>query len=44
MRLKNKVDEEKMGSPVFLMVLVSSGHAYKREDGVFVIPIVCLRN
>lgn len=44
LRLKKKVDEEKMGSPSFLMVLVSSGYAYKREDGILVVPIGCLRD
>jgi predicted AAA+ superfamily ATPase len=44
LRLKGKVDEEKMGGPAFLMVIVSSGYAYKREDGVLVVPIGCLRD
>jgi predicted AAA+ superfamily ATPase len=44
LNLRKKVDEEKMGSPSFLMVLVSSGYAYKRDDGVLVVPIGCLRD
>ena len=29
----------------FLMVLVASGkYAYRREDGVYVVPIGCLKN
>ena len=44
LRLKNKVDEREMGNPSFLMVLVSSGYAYKRSDGVLVVPIGCLRD
>ncbi len=44
-RLSSKIDVSKMKSPSFLMVLTGVGHyAYKREDGVLVIPIGCLRN
>jgi len=44
LKLRKKVDEDKMGEPSFLMVIVSSGYAYKREDGVLVVPIGCLRD
>ena len=38
-----KIDENIMGKPSFLMVLVGVGsYAYKREDGVFVVPISML--
>ncbi|MBR6079133.1 MAG: ATP-binding protein [Treponema sp.] len=44
-RLSSKIDVSKMKSPSFLMVLTGVGHyAYKREDGVLVVPIGCLRN
>ena len=44
-RLSSKIDVSKMKFPSFLMVLTGVGHyAYKREDGVLVIPIGCLRN
>lgn len=44
-KLKNKIDTEKMNNPSFLMVLVAVGkYAYKREDGVYVVPIGCLKN
>lgn len=34
-----------MKNPAFLMVLTSTGkYAYKREDGVLVVPIGCLKN
>lgn len=40
LKLKARIDEEKMGSPSFLMVLIGVGsYAYKREDGVLVVPI-----
>ncbi len=40
LKLLDKIDEEKMGKPSFLMVLVGVGsYAYKRNDGVLVVPI-----
>jgi predicted AAA+ superfamily ATPase len=43
-KLKDKIDTEKMRGPSFLMVLTSTGFAYRREDGVYVVPIGCLKN
>lgn len=40
-KFAEKVDAEKMGGPAFLAVIVPSGYAYTREDGVHVIPITC---
>ena len=44
--LAEKIDTTKMKKPSFLMVLTAVGDfAYQRkEDGVFVVPIGCLRN
>lgn len=44
--LANKLDSTKMKKPSFLMVLTGVGnYAYKRiEDGVFVVPIGCLKD
>lgn len=43
--LAQKIDTTRMPAPSFLMVLVGVGnYAYRREDGVYVIPIGCLRN
>lgn len=40
-----KIDTTKMNNPSFLMVLTATGkYAYKREDGVYVVPIGCLKN
>ena len=40
LKLSDKIDEEKMGKPSFLMVLVLVGsYAYKRNDGVLVVPV-----
>ncbi len=44
-KLADKIDTTKMKTPSFLMVLTGVGqYAYKREDGVLVVPIGCLRN
>ena len=43
-KLALKVDQEKMGKPSFLMVLTCGEFAYQREDGVFVVPIGCLKD
>ena len=43
-KLEHKIDTNKMKSPSFLMVLTATGDsAYKRSDGVLVIPIGCLK-
>ena len=43
--LAKKIDPEKMKEPSFMMVLIAVGtYAYKREDGVYVVPIGCLRD
>lgn len=44
-KLRDKIDTDKMKAPSFLMVLNGTGkYAYQREDGVYVVPIGCLRN
>lgn len=43
--LANSIDTENMKAPSFLMVLTAVGDlAYRREDGVYVIPIGALKN
>lgn len=40
-----KIDTDKMYAPSFLMVLTGNGDwAYRRQDGVYVVPIGCLKN
>ena len=41
--LNEKVDGESMGEASFLMVLTGTEFAYRRTDGVFVVPLACLR-
>jgi predicted AAA+ superfamily ATPase len=42
-KLKNKIDTNLLKSPSFLMVLTATQYAYKREDGVIVVPLGCLK-
>jgi predicted AAA+ superfamily ATPase len=43
--MAEKIDTDKMNAPSFLIVLVGVGdYAYRRHDGVFVVPIGCLKN
>ena len=42
--LKEKIDEDKMGQASFLMVLTGGQYAYRRNDGVLVVPIGCLKS
>lgn len=45
LKMQNKIDTEKMNKPSFLMVLTATGkYAYKREAGVCVVPIGCLKD
>ena len=42
--LETKIDTDKMNPPSFLMVLTGTGdYAYRRHDGVYVIPVGCLK-
>ena len=40
--LKERIDSEQEGDPAFLAVVTYTGFAYRRNNGVFVIPIGCL--
>ena len=43
--MEAKIDTDRMNPPSFLMVLTGIGDwAYRRQDGVYVIPIGCLKN
>ena len=44
-KLYDEIDTETMKNPSFTMVITVTGnYAYKREDGVFIVPIGCLKN
>jgi hypothetical protein len=42
--LKARIDEDKMGEVSFLMVITGGQYAYQRNDGVWIVPIGCLRD
>lgn len=45
LKLAGRIDTDKMKMPSFLMVLCGvAPFAYKRDDGVFVVPIACLKD
>lgn len=44
-KLRDRIDTTKMKAPAFLMLLIGAGdYAYRRKDGVYVVPIGCLRD
>lgn len=44
-KLSEKIDPTKMKNPSFLMILIGVGqYAYQREDGIYVVPIGCLKD
>ncbi|MBR4173136.1 MAG: ATP-binding protein, partial [Clostridia bacterium] len=43
--LNSKIDTDRMKAPAFLMILTGIGDfAYRRPDGIYVVPIGCLKN
>lgn len=41
----NKIDKGKMNNPSFMMVITATGnYAYRREDGIYIVPIGCLKD
>ncbi len=45
LKLKEKIDYDKMKKPAFLMILIATGkYAYQNEDGIYIVPIGCLKN
>ncbi|MDY9918614.1 MULTISPECIES: DUF4143 domain-containing protein [Proteiniphilum] len=43
LKLRRKVDTSHIGEPSFMMVLTGGKYAYRRPDGVHVVPLGCLR-
>lgn len=44
-KLQNKIDTDKMFKPSFMAVITAVGkYAYRREDGIYIVPIGCLKN
>ncbi len=45
LKLASIIDKGKMGSPAFMMILTAVGdYAYRREDGIYIVPIGCLKD
>lgn len=44
LKLKSKIDTSKVGEPSFLMVVTGGQFAYRRDDGVAVVPLACLKD
>lgn len=44
LKFRDSIDISEMNEPSFLMVLTGTEYAYKREDGVYVVPLGCLKN
>lgn len=43
-KIREKIDLEKMNKPSFMAIITASdSFAYRRKDGIYVIPIACLR-
>lgn len=44
-KLASIIDTSKMGESSFMMILTAVGdYAYRRQDGIFIVPIGCLRD
>jgi len=42
-KLRDRIDTNMLNEPSFLMIITGTGYAYKRKDGVLVVPIGCLK-
>ncbi len=42
--IKDDIDKEKTNGPSFLMILTATPYAYIRPDGVYVVPLGCLKD
>lgn len=45
LKLRDKINTDNMSEPSFMMVLTAVGkYAYRRKDGVYVVPVTCLKD
>lgn len=44
LKLSQNIDDRRMQKPSFLMILTGGQYAYRRIDGVYVVPIGCLKH
>ena len=43
-KIAEDIDKEKTGKPAFLMVVTKNKVARRLENGVYVVPLCCLKN
>ena len=44
LKLKERIDADKMREPSFLLILTGGQYAFRRKDGVLIVPVGCLKN
>jgi hypothetical protein len=44
LKLKEKIDTDKMREPSFLLIVTGGQYAFRRNDGVLVVPVGCLKD
>ncbi|MCL2074480.1 MAG: DUF4143 domain-containing protein [Marinilabiliaceae bacterium] len=44
LKLKEKIDVDKMREPSFLMIITGGKYAFRRRDGILVVPIGCIKS
>lgn len=45
LKLNDKIDTDRMKSPSFMMILTAVGeYAFQRQDGIYVVPVTCLKD
>ncbi len=44
LKIRDKINTDKMKEPSFMMILTGGELAYQRKDGVFVVPLACLKD
>ena len=43
-KIADDIDYEKTGKPAFLMVVTKNKVAYQMDNGVYVVPLCCLKD
>ena len=43
-KIADDIDRERTGKPAFLMVVTKNKVAYQMENGVYVVPLCCLKD
>ena len=44
-KFRAKIDTDKLGDPSFMMIITGVGeYAYRRSDGIYIVPIGCLKD